>query len=112
MQNQSRIEIWYKVGTDQVLLGEVDHSDQINLLAMWRSVSIFNRANLNNNRVQQTANYRLKLFDDDGHLMGSKDVSENDAETVLGNNHWMVRQSRNRFSNSEAPYTWVPVVAG
>ncbi|GEA59927.1 hypothetical protein [Vibrio comitans] len=111
MQNQSRIEIWYKVGTDQVLLGEVDHSDQINLLAMWRSVSILNRANINN-RVQQTANYRLKLFDDDGHLMGSKDVSENDAETVLGNNHWMVRQSRNRFNNSEAPYTWVPVVAG
>lgn len=92
MQKHSRIEVWYKVGTEEVLLGEIDHSDQINLLSMWRSVAISYHLN-----PPQDSHFRLKLYDDDGHLMARKYVSEEDAETVLGNNHWMVRQYRNGF---------------
>lgn len=105
MQNHSRIEVWYRVGTEQVLLGEVDHSDQINLFSLWRSVQVFATSEVSNNN-----NYTLKLFDDDGHLAGRKDVSEKDAESILGNHHWMVRQCRNLFTQT-TPKT-LKVVAG
>ncbi|GAD79168.1 hypothetical protein [Vibrio ezurae] len=110
MHNQSRIEVWYKAGTDQVLLGEVENYDLVNLFGMWRNVSVLNRAKLNKEPMQ-SANYRLKLYDDDGHLIGRKDVCESDAEHILGSHHWMLRQSRNRFEHSEALYRWIPVTS-
>ncbi|OBT13482.1 hypothetical protein A9264_07405 [Vibrio sp. UCD-FRSSP16_10] len=115
MHNQSRIEVWYNVGTEQILLGEVEHSDQINLLALWRSISIFNPGVLSQQEVThpiESASYQLKLFGDDGNLMGNKQVCELDAESVLGHHHWMVCQSRNQFSDADSLYTWVPVLAG
>lgn len=106
MQNHSRIEVWYRVGTEQVLLGEVEHSDQINLFSMWRSVQILGTPISS----EASANYTLKLFDDDGQEIGRKVVSEKDAEAILGNHHWMVRQCRNLFTQS-TPET-LQVVAG
>ncbi|MPW35653.1 hypothetical protein [Vibrio sp. B1Z05] len=108
MHNQSRIEVWYTVGIDQVSLGEVENIDLITLLAMWRGVSVHNRTKANDERVEN-ANYQLKLFDDDGHLIGLKNVCESDAEHILGHHHWMMRQSRNQFESSDSLYTWVPV---
>ncbi|CAM2836250.1 hypothetical protein [Vibrio rarus] len=115
MQNQSRVEIWYSMGTNKVLLGEVQHSDQVDLLALWRSVSMLNTLTTGDRREpgkENTGSYRIKLLDDGGQQIGSKEVSEDDAEKILVHDHWMVHQSRNRFSRADALYTWVPVVAG
>ncbi|WP_261815348.1 hypothetical protein [Vibrio gallicus] len=103
MRNYARVEVWFQVGTEQVLLGEVGHKGQANLLALWRGVREV-LAGISASQQVVNPHYTLALFDDDGHMIGRKCVSEKDAEKLLENNHWMLCHSPNAFNRQQLRY--------
>ncbi|WED20597.1 hypothetical protein L3Q72_08010 [Vibrio sp. JC009] len=77
MQNNSKIEVWYKVSGDHVLLGETSSSKKMDVISLWVSLPF-------DTESSELAGYELTLVDDDGRKIGSKKVTQEHAEIVLG----------------------------
>lgn len=75
---QSKIEVWYKVSGERILLGETCSSRTMDVISLWVDLP-FDIGSPNNQ------GYRLSLFDDDGRHIGDKSVSQISAEKVLEN---------------------------
>ncbi|PWI34791.1 30S ribosomal protein S6 modification protein [Vibrio albus] len=76
MLSQSRIEVWYKVAGERILLGETCSSDKMDVINLWVSLP-------HDNGSPEQQGYYLSLFADDGRCIGEKPVTLSDAESVL-----------------------------
>ena len=76
MLSQSRIEVWYKVAGERILLGETYSSNKMDVINLWVALPI-------DNSSSNEQGYYLSLFDDDGRCIGEKHVTLSDAEAVL-----------------------------
>jgi hypothetical protein len=76
MLSQSRIEVWYKVAGERILLGETCSSDKMDVINLWVSLP-------HGNASPEQQGYYLSLFADDGRCIGEKSATLSDAEAVL-----------------------------
>ncbi|PJC88025.1 30S ribosomal protein S6 modification protein [Vibrio sp. HA2012] len=76
MLSQSRIEVWYKVARERILLGETCSSDKMDVINLWVSLP-------HDSGSPDQQGYHLSLFDDDGRCIGEKPVTLSNAEAVL-----------------------------
>jgi len=76
MLSQSKIEVWYKVSGERILLGETCSTKNRNVISLWVDLP-------NDQRSSQHQGYRLSLFDDDGRHIADKQVSQSAAEKLL-----------------------------
>lgn len=74
----SKIEVWYKVSGERILLGETCSSKTMDVISLWVDLPF----DLGSSSHQ---GYRISLFDDDGRHIGDKSVSQINAEKVLNN---------------------------
>jgi hypothetical protein len=77
MQSHSKIEVWYKVSGDRIFLGETSSSSKMDVISLWVGVHFDVNASENEG-------YELTLIDDGGCHIGKKQVSQADAESILG----------------------------
>ncbi|WP_331275672.1 hypothetical protein [Vibrio sp. VB16] len=76
MLSQSKIEVWYKVSGQRILLGETCSTRQKDVISLWVDLP-------NDQRSSKNEGYRLSLFDDDGRHIADKSVSQSYAESIL-----------------------------
>lgn len=72
----SKIEVWYKVSGERILLGETCCSKTCDVISMWVDLP-FDLGSSSNQ------GYGVSLFDDDGRCIGDKSVLQIHAERVL-----------------------------
>ncbi|MDG3088235.1 hypothetical protein P7F88_20035 [Vibrio hannami] len=77
MQCYSKIEVWYKVSGDRILLGETSSNKRTDVISLWVSLPF-------DTTSSQNEGYELTLVDDDGKQIGAKKVTPENAEIVLG----------------------------
>ncbi|WP_375750113.1 hypothetical protein [Vibrio sp. HN007] len=77
MQCYSKIEVWYQVSGDRILLGETSSNKKIDVISLWVGLPFDISAS-------QNEGYELTLVDDDGKQIGAKKVTQENAELVLG----------------------------
>ncbi|GEM_PF-834414 len=73
---QSKIEVWYKVSGERILLGETFSSSTMDVISLWVDL----HRDLGSSSTQ---GYRVSLFDDDGRHIADKSIAQVDAERVL-----------------------------
>lgn len=76
MFGHSKIQVWYQVASQKVVLGEAVNKDCLDVITTW----------LNAPEAIQSADclgYRLSLFDDDGREIADKPVSMLTADELL-----------------------------
>ncbi|USD66372.1 hypothetical protein [Vibrio sp. SCSIO 43136] len=78
MITRTMIKVWYGVSGEKVLLGESHSGKSSDLVSMWVKIPT-------SGLETPHGGYRMSLFDDDGHMMGDKPISRNDAEFLLDN---------------------------
>ncbi len=76
MLSQSKIEVWYKVSGERVLLGERCSNGNMDVISLWVDLP-YDPGSLKN------SGYRVSLFDDDGRHIADKRISQSDADNVL-----------------------------
>ena len=92
MLSQSKIEVWYKVAGDRILLGETFSSNKLDVISLWVDLKSDQRSSV-------SSGYWVSLFDDDGRHIADKSISAFDAERLLLHNerldvHQVVNQLR------------------
>lgn len=91
MLSQSKIEVWYKVSGDGVLLGETCSSKERDVISLWVDLPF----DLGSSENQ---GYQLSLFDDGGRHIADKPVSQSHAEQLLGQDDTVnICQAINQF---------------
>ncbi|GLO61075.1 hypothetical protein MACH09_15830 [Vibrio sp. MACH09] len=75
---QSKIEVWYEVSGERILLGETNKSTSMDVISLWVDLPF----DLGSSSTQ---GYRVSLFDDGGRCIGDKSISQTNAEKVLKN---------------------------
>ncbi|WP_407702345.1 hypothetical protein [Vibrio algarum] len=76
MLSQSKIEVWYKVSGQRILLGETCSTGQKDVISLWVDLP-------RDQGSSENEGYRLSLFDDDGRHIADKRVSQSNAEDIL-----------------------------
>ncbi|RJX65788.1 30S ribosomal protein S6 modification protein [Vibrio sinensis] len=76
MVHQSRIQVWYQIASQKVILGEALSSERLNVLSLWRTLP-------HERSAIAHMGYRLSLFDDDGREIGDKSVSTSTVDSFL-----------------------------
>jgi hypothetical protein len=76
MLSQSKIEVWYKVSGERILLGETCSTSSRDVISLWVDLP-YDQGSLKNQ------GYRLSLFDDDGRHIADKRVTQSAAEKLL-----------------------------
>ncbi|MDV7102863.1 hypothetical protein R3X26_00410 [Vibrio sp. TH_r3] len=79
MLSQSKIEVWYKVAGDRILLGETFSSNKLDVISLWVDLH-------SDQRSSTSSGYRVSLFDDGGRHIADKGISALDAERLLEHN--------------------------
>ncbi|WP_413284565.1 hypothetical protein [Vibrio sp. MA40-2] len=92
MLSQSKIEVWYKVAGDRILLGETFSSNKLDVISLWVDLQ-------SDQGSSASSGYRVSLFDDDGRHIADKGISVVDAERLLEQNEQLdVYQVINQLS--------------
>ncbi|CAM3583351.1 hypothetical protein VA7868_04354 [Vibrio aerogenes CECT 7868] len=75
MQSHSKILVWYKVASQQVVLGEACQDVCDNLVSLWVDTPT---------EVADDLGYHMSLFGDDGRKIADKPISMLTADQLLG----------------------------
>jgi hypothetical protein len=76
MQNNSKILVWYKVASQQVILGEAFQDMRDRLPSLWLGTPSENGS--------CDSGYHMSLFDDGGRMIADKPISTLTADQLLG----------------------------
>ncbi|SHF09960.1 30S ribosomal protein S6 modification protein [Vibrio gazogenes] len=77
MQSHSKILVWYKVASQQVVLGEAYQDMSDRLVSLWLDTPT-------ENDLMSDLGYHISLFGDDGRKIADKAISMLTADQLLG----------------------------
>lgn len=76
MFGHSKIQVWYQVASQKVVLGEAVNNDCLDVITTWIKAPEAQHCG-------ECQGYRLSLFDDDGREIADKPVSMITADKLL-----------------------------